>query len=70
MKFISDNPYKLFDLLSYLLIFVATGTSLAVAQNDTWYYGSFGGLLAGLALCLPVFIVVNLIHYIRRRKSR
>lgn len=69
MKLSPDEPYKLKDLISYLSMFVGTGIGLAIAQNDSWYFGAFGGFMAGCLLCLPVFIIVNLIHKNRRTNS-
>ena len=69
MKLFPDKPILLKTLLFNILLFSATGTGLAIIQNLPLLLGFISGTCAGIILNLPVFIIVNLIHYKRRTKS-
>lgn len=69
MKVLPDQPMTFSQLLFNLMFFAATGTGLAIMQHKPFYLGLAGGLIAGVLLILPVFIIVNLVHKCRGRSS-
>ena len=70
MKLFPDKPASLKTITSETIPFLGMGFGLAAMQDYPWQAGLLGGTIGAMIFVLIPSSIINLIHYIRRPKSR